>query len=203
MGNVGIIGLGHYLPKRRLTNRDLEKLVDTTDEWIFSRTGIKERRLAKRGETNSVLAIQAAKEALKNAKLSPAKVDLIIVATISPDSSFPSVACLVQKAIGAKNAAAFDIGAACSGFLYGVTTAKQYLASGLYKNALVIAMTNRAELLRSAAEFAASEHDVEAVKLDLRPVVTIYSGYGFMNDQFNEDDDLHGWTAGVRPRTRW
>jgi len=137
--NVAILALGHYLPKRRLTNKHLEKLVKTTDEWIVSRTGIKERRLASRNESNSYLATQAAKQALKNAKLSAADLDLIIVATISPDSNFPSVACLVQKAIGAKKAAAFDIGAACSGYLYGITTAKQYIQSGLYKNALVIA----------------------------------------------------------------
>lgn len=139
MSNVGIIGLGCYLPKRRVTNADLEKLVDTTDEWIMTRTGIKERRLAAKGERNSHLAIRAARRTLKDAKLSADKVDLIIVATISPDSNFPSVACLVQKAIGAHHAAAFDIGAACSGFLYALTTAKQFIQSGLYKNALVIA----------------------------------------------------------------
>lgn len=139
MTNIGIIGLGHYLPKRRLTNHDLEKLIETSDEWIVTRTGIKERRIASKDQKNSDLAIAAAKEALKNAKLNPAKLDLIVVATISPDSNFPSVACLVQKAIHAPNAAAFDINAACSGFLYAMITAKQFIASGLYKNALVIA----------------------------------------------------------------
>jgi len=139
MHNVGIISLGHYLPKRKLTNADLEKLVDTSDEWITTRTGIKERRIAGIGEKCSDLAIKAAKEALKNAKLHPEKLDLIVVATISPDSSFPSVACLVQKAIHAGHAAAFDISAACSGFLYALTTAKQFIQNGLYKNALVIA----------------------------------------------------------------
>ncbi len=139
MTNIGIIGLGHYLPKRRLTNFDLEKLVDTTDEWITTRTGIKERRLAGKDERNSDLATKAAREALNNAKLEPDDIDLIIVATISPDSNFPSVSCLVQKALHAHNAAAFDIGAACSGFLYAMTTAKQFIQSGLYKKALVIA----------------------------------------------------------------
>ncbi len=139
MSNVGIIGLGHYLPERRLTNADLEKMVDTTDEWILTRTGIRERRVAAQGERNSHLATNAAREALKNAKLDSSKVELIIVATISPDTSFPSVACLVQKAIHARHATAFDISAACSGFLYGITTAKQFIANGLYKNALVIA----------------------------------------------------------------
>ncbi len=139
MKNVGIVALGHYLPQRRLTNRDLEKMVETSDEWITTRTGIKERRIAQRGEKNSDMAVHAAKEALKNAHLDPSKVDLIIVATISPDSNFPSVACLVQKAIHARKAAAFDVSAACSGFLYALTSAKQFIQTGLYKNALVIA----------------------------------------------------------------
>ncbi len=139
MQNVGIIGLGHYLPSKRLTNADLEKLVETSDEWITTRTGIKERRIALKNEKNSDLATKAALEALQNAELNPADVELIIVATISPDSNFPSVSCLVQKNIGAVKAAAFDISAACSGFLYALTTAKQYILTGLYKNALVVA----------------------------------------------------------------
>jgi 3-oxoacyl-[acyl-carrier-protein] synthase-3 len=139
MRNVGIIGLGHCLPQRRLRNRDLEKMVDTSDEWITTRTGIKERRIARKGEKNSDMAVHAAKEALKNARLDASQVDLIIVATISPDSNFPSVACLVQKALHAGRAAAFDVSAACSGFLYALTTAKQFIQTGLYKNALVIA----------------------------------------------------------------
>src|SRR3989338_1992596 len=139
MTNVGIKAVGCYLPKRILTNADLERMVDTSDEWITTRTGIKERRVAGKDKKNSVLATGAAVDALKRAKLHPSKVELIIVATISPDSNFPSVACLVQKNIGAKKAAAFDISAACSGFLYGLTTAKQFIQSGMYKNAVVIA----------------------------------------------------------------
>jgi len=139
MSNIGIIGLGKYLPKRKLTNADLEKMVDTSDEWILTRTGIRERRLAGKKERNSHLAVKAGRAALKDAKLNVDKLDLIIVATISPDSNFPSVACLVQKALGANNAVAFDISAACSGFLYALITAKQYILSGLYGNALVIA----------------------------------------------------------------
>ena len=139
MTNVGIIGLGHYLPKQKLTNADLEKLVDTSDEWIVTRTGIRERRVAGQNERTSDLAVRSARQALNDAKLEPAGLDLIIVATISPDSNFPSVACLVQKALRADNAAAFDISAACSGFLYALTTAKQFILSGLYRNALVIA----------------------------------------------------------------
>jgi len=139
MKNTGIISLGKYLPSRIVTNHELEKLVDTSDEWITTRTGIKERRMVSKGEKTSHLAIGAAKEALKNAQLDPANVELIVVGTISPDSHFPSVACLVQKAIGAKKAAAFDVSAACSGFLYALTTAKQFVQNGSVKNALVIA----------------------------------------------------------------
>lgn len=139
MSNVGIVGLGHFLPAKKLTNKDLEKLVETTDEWIVTRTGISERRIASQDERNSHLAINAAREALENAKIPASEIELIIVATISPDSNFPSVACLVQKAIGAKRAAAFDISAACSGFLYALTTAKKFVETKMYKNALVIA----------------------------------------------------------------
>ena len=139
MVKVGILGLGAYLPSKRLTNFDLEKMVDTSDEWIRSRTGIKERRVAALHEKTSDLAAKAAIQALRDAKLPAEKIDLIIVATISPDSNFPSVACKVQRAIGAKKAAAFDVSAACSGYLYALTTAKQYIQTGLSKRALVIA----------------------------------------------------------------
>lgn len=139
MSNVGITGLGHYLPKRVLTNAQLELMVETSDEWITTRTGIRERRIAGKDEKNSDMAIKAGREALKDARLDPTKVELIVVATISPDSGFPSVACLVQKAIHAPRAAAFDVSAACSGFLYALTTAKQFVGNGVYKNALVIA----------------------------------------------------------------
>ena len=138
MVNVGILGLGAYLPSKKLTNFDLEKMVETSDEWIRTRTGIKERRIASHEKTSD-LAVRAATQALKNAKISAEKIDLIIVATISPDSNFPSVACKVQKAIGAKKAAAFDVSAACSGYLYAMTTAKQYIQTGMSKRALVIA----------------------------------------------------------------
>jgi len=138
MKKVGIIGVGEYLPERILTNADLEKMVDTSDEWIITRTGIKERRLCAKTEATSDLAIMAAKQALKDAKLKPSELDLIIVATITPDMPFPSVSCLVQNAIGAKNAACFDISAACAGFVYGITIAKQFIVSCTYKNILVI-----------------------------------------------------------------
>jgi 3-oxoacyl-[acyl-carrier-protein] synthase-3 len=147
MSNIGIISLGHYLPKHKLTNADLEKMVDTSNEWIITRTGIKERRIAEKGETASAMAIKAAREAIKNAAIDPAKIDLIVVGTTTADSAFPSVACLVQNAIHAKGAAAFDVSAACSGFLYALTTAKQFLLSGAFKNALVIGVDKFTNLL--------------------------------------------------------
>jgi len=138
MTKVGILGLGAYLPSKKLTNFDLEKMVETSDEWIRTRTGIQERRIASHEKTSD-LASKAAHQALRNAKIPADKIDLIIVATISPDSNFPSMACKVQKAIKARKAAAFDVSAACSGYLYALTTAKQFIQTGLYKRALVIA----------------------------------------------------------------
>ncbi len=139
MVNVGILGLGIYLPSKKLTNFDLEKMVDTSDEWIRARTGIVERRVASVHEKTSYMAFMAAKRALKDAKIAAEKVDLIVVATISPDSNFPSMACKVQKAIGATKAIAFDVSAACAGYLYALTTAKQYIQTGMARCALVIA----------------------------------------------------------------
>src|SRR3989339_752748 len=130
MKKIGIISLGRYLPAKTITNQDLEKIVDTSDEWIISRTGIKERRISAEGEKTSDLAIAAAKDALKGSSIKAEDIEAIFVATVTPDSNFPSVACLVQGAIGAKKAFAYDIGAACSGFLYAMTTAKQFIASG-------------------------------------------------------------------------
>lgn len=130
--------MGDYLPKKVLTNADLEKMVDTSDEWITTRTGIKERHIVAKHEAASDLALQAAKKALNDAKLKPQDIDLIIVATISPDMHFPSVACIIQKALGAKNAAGFDISAACAGFVYALVIAQQFIAQGTYKKILVV-----------------------------------------------------------------
>jgi 3-oxoacyl-[acyl-carrier-protein] synthase-3 len=139
MKKVGIIGLGAYLPKKVMTNKDLEKMVDTSDEWITTRTGIKERRLAAKGEAASDLAIKAAKKALQDAGgMDPQDLELIIVATITPDMQFPSTACLVQQALGASRACCFDVSAACAGFVYGIVIAQQFIAHGTYKNTLVI-----------------------------------------------------------------
>src|SRR3989338_4126375 len=134
---VGILGLGAYLPEKVLTNLDLEKMVDTSDEWIQSRTGIKERRIAEKGVATSDLAAKAALEAIRSAGLKPTDLDLIILATISSDMLFPSTACIVQDKIGAK-CPAFDISAACSGFPYAITIAEGLIRADAYKHILVI-----------------------------------------------------------------
>ena len=139
MEDAGILGLGCYLPPKRLTNSDLEKMVDTADEWIVTRTGIKERRIASEEVASSDLGVEASKVAIKDAGLKPEDIDLIITATITPDMAFPATACIIQDKIGARNAAAFDINAACSGFIFGIITAKQFVDTGLYKYVLVVA----------------------------------------------------------------
>ncbi|MCC6231475.1 MAG: ketoacyl-ACP synthase III [Verrucomicrobiales bacterium] len=133
-----IVGVGAYVPERVLSNADLERMVETTDEWITSRTGIKERRIAAPDEATSDLAAKAALRALESAGLKPDDIDLIIVATITPDMLFPSVACLVQAKIGAKRAAAFDVGAACSGFIYALEVGQQFIMSHTHDTVLVI-----------------------------------------------------------------
>jgi 3-oxoacyl-[acyl-carrier-protein] synthase III len=134
-----IIGAGYYLPKRILTNQDLEKMVDTSDEWITKRTGIKERHIAEATESSSDMGIKAAKKALEDAKISPLEIDGIICSTVTPDHSFPSNACLIQNSLGAKNAFAFDLSAACSGFIYALSVAESLLMQDKVKNVLVVA----------------------------------------------------------------
>lgn len=149
MKKVGIIGVGEYLPEKILTNSDLEKMVDTSDEWITTRTGIKERHVAGPGQAASDLAFIAAQRALENAKLKAEGLDLIIVATITPDMPFPSVASIIQDKLGAKKAVCFDISAACAGFVYGLSVAEKFIATSSYKNALVIG----AEVLSSITDW--------------------------------------------------
>jgi 3-oxoacyl-[acyl-carrier-protein] synthase-3 len=133
-----IAGTGSYVPERVLTNADLEKLVETTDEWIMSRTGIKERRIAAEGEATSDLATKAALRAMEAAGVTAEEIDLIIVGTISPDTFFPSTACHVQRNLGAVKAVAFDVSAACAGFLYAMQIARQFINGGTRKTALII-----------------------------------------------------------------
>lgn len=134
-----IVGVGNYYPKKVLTNHDLEKMVDTSDEWITTRTGIKERRIAADDETTSDMAAKAAKQALKNAGMEAADIELIILATVTPDMNFPSTACFVQQKIKAFNAAAVDISAACSGFPYALSIAQALIKAGQYKRIMIIA----------------------------------------------------------------
>ena len=132
------LGIGYCLPDRVLSNQDLEKMVDTSDEWIVERTGIKERRIVAPGQKNSDLSAAAARKALQDAKIDPLELDLIIVATASPDMQFPSTACLVQALLGAKNAAAFDLGAGCTGFVYALTVAEKFLLSPEINHILIV-----------------------------------------------------------------
>jgi 3-oxoacyl-[acyl-carrier-protein] synthase-3 len=135
---VSIIGTGSYVPERILTNHDLEKMVETTDQWIRTRTGIRERRIAKDNETTSDMGSRAALAAMEQAKVTSEEVDLIIMATATPDHLFPAAACYVQKKIGAINAACFDISAACSGFLYALEIAQQFISTHVYNTVLII-----------------------------------------------------------------
>jgi 3-oxoacyl-[acyl-carrier-protein] synthase III len=133
-----IVGVGSYVPSKVLTNRELEKMVDTSDEWITTRTGIKQRRIAAENEWTSHMAARAAERAMKMAEVTGADIDLIITATITPDMPFPATACLVQELIGARRAAAFDLEAACSGFIYALEIGQQFIMSRTYNTVLVI-----------------------------------------------------------------
>ncbi|MDN7226185.1 beta-ketoacyl-ACP synthase III [Planococcus liqunii] len=136
--NAGIIGIGRCLPEDKLTNFDLEKRMDTSDEWIRTMTGIEERRIAKDDQDTSHMALDAAKKAIEDAGIDPAEIGLILVATVTPDQPFPSMSCAIQQEIGAVNAAAMDLSAACAGFMYGLVTAKQFIESDVYKYVLVV-----------------------------------------------------------------
>ncbi|MDI3524870.1 MAG: 3-oxoacyl-[acyl-carrier-protein] synthase [Candidatus Atribacteria bacterium] len=133
-----VSGVGSYVPSKVLTNQDLEKIVDTSDEWITTRTGIKERRIASPQETTSSLALEAARRALQMAQVDPQELDLILVATVTPDMAFPATACLLQRELGAPRAACFDLEAGCTGFVYALVVAEKYLIGGGGNKALVV-----------------------------------------------------------------
>lgn len=135
---AGFLGVGHYVPPNVLTNADLEQMVDTSDEWIVTRTGIRERRIADESMTTSDMSYEACVKALADAGVNASDLDLIIVSTVTPDYSFPSVSCLLQDRLGATKAAAFDMSAGCTGFVYGVVTAAQFIGSGMYEKILVV-----------------------------------------------------------------
>lgn len=147
---AGILGTGHAYPEGILTNADLAKMVETSDEWITTRTGIKQRRKAAPGEYTSLFAVKAARQAIERAGLTPADIDLILCATVSPDQILPSTGCIIQAELGANRAAAMDVVAACSGFLYGVTLANTMIQSGQSKHALVIG----AEILTQYVDYS-------------------------------------------------
>ena len=149
MALVGILGTGAALPEKVLTNQDFERMVDTSDQWITERTGIKERRQAAPNETTSMLCVQAARKALDMARIKPEDVDLIICATISPDMPLPATAAFIQRDLGARPVCAFDLAAACSGFLFGMTVADQFITTGKIRYALVIG----AELLSRYVDY--------------------------------------------------
>lgn len=185
--SVGIIGLGKYVPEKVMTNFDFEKILDTTDEWIRTRTGVEERRFASADQATSDLALEAGKKAIEAAKISAEELDMIIVATVSPDHPFPSTACLVQKKIGAVNAAAFDLNAACSGFIYGLTLADSLIKSGMNKKILVIG----AEVLSKLTDMedrntAILFGDGAAAAV----VAEVETGYGILSSYLGADGDV-------------
>jgi len=136
--SVGIIGTGKYIPEKIITNHDLEKMVDTSDEWIIRRTGIKNRHLLKEGIPSYTMGVEAAKLAISDAEISPEDIDLIITTTEAPDYLSPSMSCLIQKDINANNAAAFDLNAACTGFIYAMIVAQQFIETGYYRYVLIV-----------------------------------------------------------------
>ena len=149
MKRAGIIGLGYYVPEKVLTNKDLEQMVETSDEWIIKRTGIKQRRISAKNEYSAEMGTKAAQKAIENAKINPEDIDLVICATTTPDYFTPSNACIIQKNINAVNAAAIDINSACTGFVSACITAQQFIENGYYKTVLVVA----AEALSEITDF--------------------------------------------------
>lgn len=142
-----ISGVGHYMPERVLTNHDLEKMVDTNDEWIVSRTGISERRIVADGEFTSHMSVNAINELLETTNTDVSAIDVIIVGTVTPDKLFPSTACLIQEKIGAKNCWGFDLSAACSGFVFGLNTASRFIESGAYKKVIVVGVDTMSSIM--------------------------------------------------------
>lgn len=184
MRQVGIVGTGSYVPEDVLTNVDLEKIVDTNEEWIVSRTGIKERHIAKPDMPVSELCYHAALRALEDAQVTPEELDLVIVTTSTPDHIFPATACIVADRLGAKKAAAFDQGAACSGFLYGITTASQFIATGMYRTVLVIGADTLSKLLNWEDRSTCILFGDGAGAAVLQPVE---EGYGFLGFELGSD----------------
>lgn len=187
--SVGIIGLGTYVPEKVMTNFDFEKIIETSDEWIRTRTGIEERRFAREDQATSDLGAEAAKRALKNAKMSAKDIDLIIFATATPDYLLQNTAAIVQGLIGAENAGAVDINAACSGFVYALAMAKGFIASGMNKNILVIG----AEVLSKAMDMQDRNTCVLFGDGAAAAVVSeVEEGYGMLSQFLGAEPDEKG-----------
>ncbi len=143
---AGIWGIGSYVPENIVTNHDMEKILETSDEWIRTRTGIHQRHIAEQDMMTTEMGYEAAKKAIENAKIAPEEIDLILVATVTPDYAFPTVSCILQEKLGATNAAAMDISAACSGFIYGMVTAQQFIENKAYSCVLVVGAEKLSEI---------------------------------------------------------
>lgn len=184
MYSVGIVGTGSYLPEKILTNFDLEKTLETSDDWITTRTGIKERRYVNPETPVSELCCVAAERALADAGVNPGDVDLVIVATVTGDYAFPATACLVADRLGAKRAAAFDLEAGCSGFIYAVVTASQFVATGMYKTVLVIGGETLTKIINWQDRSTAVLFGDGAGAAVLQPV---REGFGFLSHELGAD----------------
>jgi 3-oxoacyl-[acyl-carrier-protein] synthase-3 len=189
--NAVIAGTGSFLPSKTLTNEDFTKIIETSDEWITTRTGIKVRHIAADDETTAMLATNAARNALADANMTAEQVELIIVATITPEMVFPSTACFVQDMIGAKNAWAFDLCAACSGFVYALSVVENFIKIGRYENALVIGAETLTKITnyddrKSCVLFGDGAGAVVVKKSQDGPLGIIYS---------NSSSDGSGWTS--------
>jgi 3-oxoacyl-[acyl-carrier-protein] synthase-3 len=197
---VCIAGTGIYVPDKVVTNRDLEAVVDTSDEWIYSRTGMRERHIAADHQATSDLAAKAAEAALAAAGVSPEEVDLLIVATLSPDMFFPSTACFVQDKIGAKNAYCYDLGAACSGSLYALETAKNQIACGAVNTALIIGAEKMSTFIDWTDRNTCVLFGDGAGAMVLKPTE---NGGGIMDGVFGSDGSLASllWTPGGGSRS--
>lgn len=194
--SVGIKGLGYYVPEKVMTNFDFEKLIDTSDEWIKTRTGIEERRFAAPDQATSDLCVEAAKKALDSAKMTIDDIDLILIATCTPDYPVQSAACLVQKKLGAKQTPCFDLNAACSGFIYGLTVAGGMIRGGVYKNILVVGSETLSRIIdMQDRNTCVLFGDGAAAAV----VSEVEEGYGFLGAYLGaegEDDDILKIPAG-------
>jgi len=191
MNKVQIIGTGHYVPENIVTNDDLTKIIDTSDEWISTRTGIKERRISE-GENTSGLATKAALQAIEDAKISPEDIDFIVVATYTPDAFIPNTACIVQANIGAVNATCFDVSAACTGFIYGIDIATQFIKTGRAKCILVIGAETQSKVVNwedrgTCVLFADGAGAAVVTSGEEEGILACYSG----------SDGTKGWTLTV------